>query len=50
MSDRIDLLGAARNLLSLLWGVLGYVLRYPLAVRPAEDRARRPAGSSGQGD
>ena len=27
MSDRIGLLGTARNLLLLLWGVLGYVLR-----------------------
>ncbi len=28
MSDRIGLLGTARNLLLLLWGVLGYVLRF----------------------
>ena len=28
MSDRIDLLGTARNLLSLLWGVSGYVLPF----------------------
>ena len=28
MSDRIDLIGTFRNLLSFLWGVLGHVLRF----------------------
>ena len=28
MSNRTDLIGTGRNLLSLFWGVLGYLLRF----------------------